>query len=170
MARGGRGDFGALKDHSLPVRCGPPGRGGPLGRDGQGQAAANGYGPVRSGIGNARIHPYPDHRGPRGGRDGPPGHGPLIRGEIECHFSGREDFPFPPPPRFRGGPPLPPPPPPPGTMGFRGRHPFPRSRGMRSGPRGDFRSPRGFPNGPGVPPPPPVRGQRWPGPPGGRRF
>ncbi|CAJ0921770.1 unnamed protein product [Ranitomeya imitator] len=64
------------------------------------------------------------------------------------------------------------PPPPPGLMGFRGMPPPPRGRNMLPPPRGRFSHPRGFPNGRGFPahPPPPGRGQRWPAPPGGRRF
>ncbi|MEE6474069.1 hypothetical protein FKM82_010266 [Ascaphus truei] len=63
-------------------------------------------------------------------------------------------------------------PPPSGPMGFRGRPPHPRGRGMLPPPAGHFYQPRGFPNGRGAAahPPPPGRGQRWPAPPGGRRF
>uniref|UniRef100_UPI00398ED6EB uncharacterized protein isoform X3 n=1 Tax=Pristiophorus japonicus TaxID=55135 RepID=UPI00398ED6EB len=174
MARGGRGR-GSRDAFGGPKDLGSPSRGGPAGRFRRGQAAANGFGPARRGMGNTRMRPYPDPRG----RRGPPRHGPLLmRRGMECPFGGRGDMPFPPPPRFRsGGPPPPPPPPPPplplppppGPMRFRGRPPFIRGRGMR---RGVFPPRRGFHNGPGVPPPPPPpgRGQRWPGPPGGRRF
>ncbi|XP_041036372.1 protein tfg-1 isoform X1 [Carcharodon carcharias] len=165
MARGrsSRGVFGG------PKNLGPPSRGESSGRFGRGQAAANGFGSARRGIGNTRMRPYPDPRG----RRGPPRFGlPLTSGGMECPFGGQGDMSFPPPPRFRGGGPPPPRlpvPPPPGPMCFRGRPPFIRGRSMQ---RGVFSPQRGFHNGPGapLPPPPPGRGQRWPGPPGGRHF
>ncbi|XP_048699022.1 uncharacterized protein LOC125633589 isoform X1 [Caretta caretta] len=119
----------------------------------------NGIGPMRCGIG--RMYPYPDTRGQRGGRGRPPFLPPSPMGGMM-----RDPFSLPAP---RHG--LPPPPSLPGPMGFRGRPPHPRARGMLRMPRGRFPPPRGFPNGPGVPsPPPPGRGQRWLGPPGGRHY
>ncbi|XP_067901204.1 rRNA 2'-O-methyltransferase fibrillarin isoform X2 [Heterodontus francisci] len=124
MARGGRGRgsrgvFGGPKD------LGPPSGDGSSGRFGRGQAAANGFGSARRGMGNSRMRPYPDPRG----RRGPPRFGlPLMRGRMECPFGGHGDLAFPPPPRFRGGGP-----PPPGPMCFRGRTPFIGGRGMRRG-------------------------------------
>ncbi|XP_039388722.1 U1 small nuclear ribonucleoprotein C-like isoform X3 [Mauremys reevesii] len=89
----------------------------------------NGIGPMRHGIG--RMHPYPDPRGRRGGRGGPPFlPPPPMRGMM------RDSFSFLPP---RHG--LPPPPP--GPMSFRGRPPHPRARGMLQMPRGRFPPPRG---------------------------
>ncbi|XP_067844956.1 small nuclear ribonucleoprotein-associated protein B isoform X2 [Heptranchias perlo] len=135
MARGGRGR-GSRGVFGGPKGQGPVSRGGPPGRFGRGQAAANGFGPARRGMGNTRMRPYPDPRG----RRGPPRHGPhLMRGGMECPFGGRGDMPFLPTPRFRGGGP-PHLPPPPGPMRFRGRPPFIRGRGMR---RGVFPPPRG---------------------------
>ncbi|XP_054838390.1 uncharacterized protein LOC129331836 [Eublepharis macularius] len=143
---------------------GPRGRG--RGRGGRGYIrgkmrgkALNGFGPVRRGMG--RMRPYPDNRGRRGARGGPlfPPTMPM-RGMMRVPF-------LPPPPRYR----FPLPPPPPGPMGFRGRPPPLRARGMLPLPRGHFPPPSGFPNGPGAPVlPPPGRGQRWPGPPGGRCY
>ncbi|XP_038668327.1 cleavage and polyadenylation specificity factor subunit 6-like isoform X1 [Scyliorhinus canicula] len=168
MARGGRGR-GSRGVFRGPKDLGPPSRGESSGRFGRGQAAANGFGSARRGLENTRMRPYPDPRGRRGlPRFGPP----VRRGGMECPFGGQGDMPFPPPPRFRGGGPPPPSlplPPPQGPIGFRGRPPFIRGRGMQ---RGVFSPRRGFHNGPGasLPPPPPGRGQRWPGPPGGRHF
>ncbi|KAG7461058.1 hypothetical protein MATL_G00205920 [Megalops atlanticus] len=149
VGRGGRGGRGMMMKG-----YGPPGRGRGRGRDG----AMNGFGPGRRGMG--RMRPYPDLRGRRGLRGGPMGMGPPPPPPM--HMRG------PYPPMHRHGP-LPPPPP--GHPGFRGRPPHPRGRGMHPGPHRHFH-PRGFHNGPAsLPPhPPPGRGQRWPGPPGGRRF
>nr|XP_033792953.1 putative cuticle collagen 99 isoform X3 [Geotrypetes seraphini] len=151
--RGGRNRGGAIRGgmvKKVPVI---------IGRERNRDKVTNGSGRRRGSRG--RMRPYPNPRGRRGSRGGPPG--------------------FPPPPHMRGMPRSPYPhlpprpafslPPPPGPMGFRGRPLFARARGVPLGPRGHFLSSRGFPNGLGAPPlPPPGRGQRWPGPPGGRRY
>ncbi|KAK9531494.1 hypothetical protein VZT92_010916 [Zoarces viviparus] len=153
MSRGGmRGGRGMMKGFD------PPGYGSGRAKDG----AMNGFAPMR---GMRRMRPYPDPRDHRG-RGGPMGMGPPPPPLPPMHLRG----PF--PPMHRHGPH---PPPPPGHPGFRGRPPHPRGRGMLPpGPPRHFhpRSPRGYHNGPVSPPlhPPPGRGQRWPGPPGGRRF
>ncbi|KAI3363717.1 hypothetical protein L3Q82_001333 [Scortum barcoo] len=155
MSRGGgmRGGRGMMKGF------GPPGHGRGRPKDG----GMNGFAPMR---GMRRMRPYPDLRGHRG-RGGPMGMGPPPPPPPPpMHLRG----PFPPMPRHG-----PPPPPPPGHPAFRGRPPHPRGRGMPPpGPPRHFhpRGPRGYHNGPVSPPPhpPPGRGQRWPGPPGGRRF
>ncbi|XP_034967142.2 uncharacterized protein LOC118083139 isoform X1 [Zootoca vivipara] len=122
----------------------------------------NGFGPIRRGMG--RMRPYSDARGRRGVRGGP-----LFSPSLPRRGMMRVPF-LPPPPCFELPPP-PPPPPPPGPMGFRGRPPLPRGRGMPPWPRGRFPPPSSFPRGPGAPVlPPPGRGQRWPGPPGGRYY
>ncbi|KAL7882975.1 hypothetical protein SRHO_G00006330 [Serrasalmus rhombeus] len=152
MGRGGRGGRAMINKG-----FGPPGRGRGRSRDG----FMNGFGPIRRGIGRPR--PYPDMHGRKGGRGGPMGMGPPPPPPPPMHLRG------PPPPMHRHGPP---PPPPPGHPAFRGP-PLPlRGRGMMPpGPPPHFH-PRGYHNGPPPPPPhlPPGRGQRWPGPPGGRRF
>ncbi|XP_053166817.1 uncharacterized protein LOC128351350 isoform X2 [Hemicordylus capensis] len=117
---------------------GPRGRG--RSRGGRGYArgkmqgrALNSFGPIRRGIG--RMRSYPDARGRRGAQWGSffPPFSPTRR-MMRAPF-------LPPPPRY--GLPLPPlPPPPPEPMGFRGRLPFPRARGMPL-PRGHFPPPRG---------------------------
>ncbi|KAF7650355.1 hypothetical protein LDENG_00127180 [Lucifuga dentata] len=135
---------------------GPPGEGRGRAKGG----AMNGLAHMR---GMGRPRPYPDPRRHRG-RAGPMGMGPCLPPPPPMHLRG----PFPPMPRH--------PPPPLGHPGFRGRPPHPRGRGMPPppGPPRHFhpRGPRGYHNGPASPPPhpPPGRGQRWPGPPGGRRF
>ncbi|XP_062980087.1 actin nucleation-promoting factor WAS-like isoform X2 [Elgaria multicarinata webbii] len=119
---------------------GPRGRG--RGRGGRGYArgkmrgrALNGFGPIRRGMG--RMRPYPDARGRRGARGGP-----LFPPSLPTRGMMRMPF-LPPPPRY--GAPLPPfPPPPPGIMGFRGRPPPPRARGMLPWPRGYFPPSRGI--------------------------
>ncbi|XP_033999629.1 splicing factor 3B subunit 4 [Trematomus bernacchii] len=152
MSRGGmRGGRGMIKGF------GPPGYGRGRGREG----AMNGFAPMR---GMRRMRPYPDMRGHRG-RGGPMGMGPPPP-PPPMHLRG----PF--PPMHRHGPR---PPPPPGHPAFRGPPPHPRGCGMPPpGPPRHFhpRGPRGYHNGPVSPPPhrPPGRGQRWPGPPGGRHF
>ncbi|XP_043399680.1 protein diaphanous-like isoform X2 [Chelonia mydas] len=91
---------------------------------------------MRCGIG--RMRPYPDPRGQKGGRGGPPFLPPSpMRGMM------RDPFSLPPP---RHG--LPPPPSLPGPMGFRGRPPHPRARGMLRMPRGRFPPPRGVTKSP----------------------
>ncbi|XP_070399107.1 uncharacterized protein si:ch211-51e12.7 isoform X3 [Nothobranchius furzeri] len=138
--------------------------------------AMNGSRPMR---GMGRIQPYPDMRGHQGrvGLMGmrppplPPPHHHLPPPPPHPHIHPRHfRGPFPPMPRHGG-----PPPSPLGPPGFRGRPPHPRGHGMpplgrpcHFHPRG----PRGYHNGPVSPPPhpPPGRGQRWPGPPGGRRY
>ncbi|XP_043367775.1 small nuclear ribonucleoprotein-associated protein B'-like isoform X4 [Dermochelys coriacea] len=108
-----------------------------------------------------RMSLYPDPQGRRGGRGG------ATFSTILTHEKNDERS-------FltsttRHG--LPPPPSPPGPMGFRGRPPHPKARGMLWMPTGRFPPPRGFPSGSGVPsPPPPGQGQRWPGPPSGRHY
>ncbi|XP_077138459.1 uncharacterized protein LOC143804342 isoform X2 [Ranitomeya variabilis] len=129
----------------------------------------NGIVPMRRGMG--RMHPYMDPRGRGGMRGRPPGFMPPPP-PLPPREMGDPFHPLPSPPPFaplrRGHPP----PPPPGLMRFRGRPPPPRGRNMLPPPRGNFSHPRGFPNGRGAAahPPPPGRGQRWPAPPGGRRF
>ncbi|XP_056284531.1 basic salivary proline-rich protein 2 isoform X2 [Pseudoliparis swirei] len=164
IGRGGmRGGRGMMKGFE------PPG----YGRGRSKEGAMNGFTPMR---GMRRMRPYPDPRNHRG-RGGPMGMGgPMCMGPPP---------PFPPPMHMRG--PFPPMPrhrphasPPPGHPGFRGLAPHPRGRSMLlPGPPRHFHhsSQRGFHNGPVSPPPPPPpphpppgRGQRWPGPPGGRRF
>lgn len=146
---------------------GPRGRG--RGRGGRRYArgkmrgrALNGFGFTRRGMG--RMRPYSDARG-RAGTRGMPlfSPAPPMRGMMKVPF-------LPSPPRYSL--PFPPLPPlPPGSMAFRSRPPPFRARGVVSLPRGHFLPPRSFPNGPGAPaPPPPGRGQRWPGPPGGRHY
>lgn len=142
----------------------------PLGREKFLNKPMNGIVPMRRGMG--RMHPYMDPRGRGGMRGRPPGFmppPPLPPREMG------EPFPPSPPPLapLRRGHPQPPLPPPRGLMGFRGMPPPPRGRGMLPPPpRGNFSHPRGFPNGRGAAahPPPPGRGQRWPAPPGGRRY
>ncbi|XP_055045616.2 uncharacterized protein [Misgurnus anguillicaudatus] len=149
---GGRGGRGMMMKGFRP-----PGHVRGRGRDG----FTNGFGPMRRGMG--RTWPYPDMRGRRGGpmrmNLGPPP--PLPPPSM--HMRG------PPPPMHRH---CPPPPPPPGHPGFRGRPPHPRGRSMMPPGPPRFFHPRGYHNGsaPPLPRPPPGRGQRWPGPPGGRRF
>ncbi|XP_061563194.1 splicing factor 3B subunit 4 [Cololabis saira] len=151
MARGAmRGARGMMNSF------GPPGRGRGRGRDG----AMNGFGPIR---GLGRMQPYPDTRGHRG-RCGPMGMGPPPPPPPPMHLRA----PFPPMPRHG-----PPPSSPPRYPGFRGRPLHPRGMPPIGPPRHFHpRGPRGYHNGPVSPPlhPPPCRGQRWPGPPGGRRF
>ncbi|XP_075869662.1 uncharacterized protein LOC142879965 [Nelusetta ayraudi] len=124
----------------------------------------NGFAPMR---GMRRMRPYPDLRGHRRWdrrmHMAPPPH-PLPPPVPLMHHT----VPFPP----RHGPP---PSPPPNHPFSRGRAPHPRGRCMPPpGPPRHFdpRAPRGYYSGPVSPPPhrPPGRGQRWPGPPGGRRF
>ncbi|KAM4633227.1 uncharacterized protein ACJ7VT_016682 [Polymixia lowei] len=154
IMRGGRG--------MMMKGFGPPGCGRGRGRDG----VMNGLRPMRRGMG--RMRPYPDIRGHRGGRGGPMGMGmgPPPPPPPPMHLR----RPFPPMHRH-----APPPPPILGHPGFRGRPPHPRGHGMLPpGPPRHFhpRGSRGYHNGPVSPlhHPPPGRGQRWPGPPGGRRF
>ncbi|XP_036066537.1 basic proline-rich protein isoform X1 [Oryzias melastigma] len=164
--RGGRMGRGSMRGGRGMIKgFGPPGRGRGRGMDG----AMNGFGPMR---GMGRMQPYPDMRGFRG-RGGPVGMGPPFPPPLS------PPPPPPPPMHLRG--PLPPmprhgprPPPPPCFPGFRGPPPLPG--GMRPArPLRPFhpRGPRGYHKGPVPPPPPhppPGPGQRWPGPPGGRRF
>nr|XP_057913221.1 uncharacterized protein si:ch211-51e12.7 isoform X2 [Doryrhamphus excisus] len=171
-----KGDFGRLTNQFRGRGFRGRGRGGLMSRGGgRGMMKVispplHGRGPINDGLMNGfspmramgRMRPYPDPRGHRG-RFGPIGMGPPP---PPMHLRG----PFPPMPRH-GPPPLPPP----GHPAFRGRPPHPRARGMPlPGPPRHFhpRGPRGYHNGPVSPPPhPPLgRGQRWPGPPGGRRF
>ncbi|XP_041036402.1 small nuclear ribonucleoprotein-associated protein B' isoform X3 [Carcharodon carcharias] len=127
----------------------------------------------RGGKGRGKGGQMARGRSSRGVFGGPKNLGPPSRGESSGRFgrgqAAANGFGS---ARFRGGGPPPPRlpvPPPPGPMCFRGRPPFIRGRSMQ---RGVFSPQRGFHNGPGapLPPPPPGRGQRWPGPPGGRHF
>ncbi|XP_051544461.1 basic salivary proline-rich protein 1-like [Myxocyprinus asiaticus] len=154
MGRGGRGGRGMM----LMKGFRPPGHMRGRGRDG----FSNGFVPMRRGIG--RTWPYPDMRGRRG-RGGPMGMHLGLPPPPPPPMRMRG----PPPPMHRHGPPLPPPP---GHPGFRGRPPHLRGRGMMPPGPPRYFHPRGYHNGsaPPMPHPPPGRGQRWPGPPGGRRF
>ncbi|KAM4692792.1 uncharacterized protein O3C94_003575 [Discoglossus pictus] len=131
-----------------------------IGRENMHNKPMNGAVPLRRGMG--RMHPYMVTRGRGIIRGRPPGFMPP-------HPPREMMEPFSPPPLRRGHPR------PPRLMGFRGMPPPPRGRGMLPPPpppMGNFPHPRGFSNGrgPAAHPPPPGRGQRWPGPPGGRRF
>ncbi|XP_029281641.1 cleavage and polyadenylation specificity factor subunit 6 isoform X2 [Cottoperca gobio] len=150
--RGGRMSRGAMfGGRGMMKGFGPPGYWRGQGKDG----AMNGFSPMR---GMRRMRPFPGLRGHRG-RGGPMGMGPPL------HLRGH----YPPMHRYEHPPPRPPRP-----IGFRGYSPHPRGRGMLPPGLHDFYpcGPRGYQNGPFSPPPhpPPGRGQRWPGPPGGRRF
>lgn len=157
--RGMRGGRGVMRGGRGMIKAfGTSGRGRGRMNDGP----MNGFPPMR---GMGRMRPYPDPRGHRGRGPmgmGPPRMGPPLPPPPPVHMRG----PFPPMPRHG---------PPPGHPVFRGRPPHIRGRGMPPlGPPRPFlpRGPRGYHNGPVSPPPhPPLgRGQRWPGPPIGRRF
>ncbi|XP_023662767.1 uncharacterized protein [Paramormyrops kingsleyae] len=163
--RGGR-----IKGHGREGRIGRGGRGGrgitmkryaPSWRDRGRDNAMNGFGPERRGLG--RMRPYPELRGRRargvmGMCPHPPP--PLPLPAPPMHMRGLH------PPMNRPGGPLPPP----RYPICRGYPPHFRGRGFPPGPPRHF-CPRGFHNGPASPPHSPLgRGQRWPGPPGGRRY
>ncbi|XP_050963145.1 WAS/WASL-interacting protein family member 3 isoform X2 [Labeo rohita] len=126
MPRGFRGGRGMM----MMMKGFPPGPMRGRGRDG----FANGFGPMRRGMG--RTWPYPDMRGRRG-RGGPMGMnlGPPPPPPPPMHMRG------PPPHMHRHGPP--PPPPPPGHPAFRGRPPHPRGRSMMPPGPPRFFHPRG---------------------------
>ncbi|MEE6474066.1 hypothetical protein FKM82_010266 [Ascaphus truei] len=84
--------------------------------------------PIRRGMG--RMRPYPDPRGRGESRGRHPGF-------IPPHPTREMREPFSPPPLRHGHPP------PSGPMGFRGRPPHPRGRGMLPPPAGHFYQPRG---------------------------
>ncbi|TRY87194.1 hypothetical protein DNTS_031724, partial [Danionella cerebrum] len=163
-ARGGRMGRGMRGGRGMMMMKGfrPPGPMRGRGRDG-----------FTNGFSHMRMWPYPDMRGRRG-RGGPMG---MSLGPPPPPMHMRGPPPPPPPPMHMRGPPpphmhrhAPPPPPPPGHPAFRGRPPHPRARGMVPPGPPRFYHPRGFHNGsaPPLPHPPPGRGQRWPGPRGGR--